>query len=305
MSDTPWISDFTVQGRAVQVRKTGAVIPLDRALASDAATWFALYLAVRARSLANRRASAPAVWFTPDAPRPWYLIWAAAVWAGVRIARTPEAAQASFYFEDATDAPPPRPLHSRAFNFGCADIRKSRVAEVFEAVFGYPLSIDPAAGTGLAVEKGEANGVHDGRLIWRPQPPRPGKVYQRLIDNVEDGHAVDLRTPFVGGKPVVVFIKRRPAAERFANANASVSLARPQDVFSDLEIAQLSAFAHAMRLDWGGLDVLRDRPSGRLYVVDVNKTDMGPPIALPFADKLRAVARMGRALKRLITEQAP
>jgi glutathione synthase/RimK-type ligase-like ATP-grasp enzyme len=104
---------------------------------------------------------------------------------------------------------------------------------------------------------------------------------------------------------VVVFIKRRPAAERFANANASVSLARPQDVFSDLEIAQLSAFAHAMRLDWGGLDVLRDRPSGRLYVVDVNKTDMGPPIALPFADKLRAVARMGRALKRLITEQAP
>ncbi|HET6971577.1 MAG TPA: hypothetical protein VFH92_10665, partial [Phenylobacterium sp.] len=170
---------------------------------------------------------------------------------------------------------------------------------------GYPLSIDPETSRGLAVEKGEINGVHDGRLVSTPMPRRPGRTYQRLIDNVEDGRAVDLRTPVVGGKPVVVFIKRRPVADRFANHNESVSLARPQDVFSGEEIEKLSAFAAAMRLDWGGLDVLRDRATGRLYVVDVNKTDMGPPIALPFLDKLAAVDRLGRALRRLITETQP
>jgi len=303
MSDTSWISDFSVRGRAVQVKKTGAVIPLDRALASEAATWLGLYLAIRAKAALNRLATpGPAVWFAPDRPRPWYLIWAAAAWNGVRIARSPEEAQASFYFEDITAAPPPRPLHSRAFNFGCADISKSRVAEVFEQVFGYRLSVDPELGMGLAVEKGETNGVHDGRLVWRPTRARPGRTYQRLIDNIEDGLAVDLRTPFVGGRPVVVFIKRRRVEDRFANHNSSVSLARPQDVFTPEEVEKLGAFTRAMGLDWGGLDILRDRPTGRLYVVDVNKTDMGPPIALPFLHKLVAVARMGRALRRLVTE---
>jgi hypothetical protein len=305
MSDTPWISDFSVRGRAVRVKKTGALIPLDKALASEAANWFGLYLAIRAKSALSALRPGPAVWFAPDLPRPWYLIWAAAAWNGIRIAKRPQDAQASFYFEDATRARPPAPAHSRAFNFGCADISKSRVAEVFEEVFGYPLALDPEHGFGLAVEKGEANGVHDGRLVWRPTRARPGRTYQRLIDNLEDGRAVDLRTPVVGGRPVLVFIKRRPAQQRFANHNESVSLARPQDVFSDAEIDKLSAFAAAMRLDWGGLDVLRDRPTGRLYVVDVNKTDMGPPIALPFLDKLAALARLGRALRRLITEPRP
>lgn len=309
MSDTSWISDFSLRGlrgRAVRIRKTGAVIPLDRALASEAANWFGLYLAIRAKALVNRlMPPGPAVWFVPDRPRPWYLVWAAAAWNGVRIARTPQEAQASFYFEDLACAPPPPPSHSHAFNFGCDNITKSRVAEVFAAVFGYPLALDPECGFGLAVEKGEANGVHDGRLVWRPTRARPGRAYQRLIDNVEDGLAVDLRTPFVGGRPVVVFIKRRPVEDRFANHNSEVALARPQDVFSEAELERLSAFTRAMGLDWGGLDILRDRPTGRLYVVDVNKTDMGPPIALPFLDKLRAVARLGRALRRLVTEPTP
>lgn len=303
MSDTLWTSDFSVRGRTVRVKKTGAVIPLDKALASEAANWFSLYLAIRAKTALNRLLPrGPAVWFAPDRPRPWYLIWAAAAWNGVRIARSPDEADASFFFEDATQARPPAPPHARAFNYACTDISKSRVAEVFEACFGYPLMLDPEQGVGLAVEKGEANGVHDGRLVWLPTRRRPGRTYQRLIDNVEDGMAVDLRTPFVGGKPVVVFIKRRPVQDRFANHNADVAMAEPREVFSEDEIARLGVFCRVMGLDWGGLDILRDRPTGRLYVVDVNKTDMGPPIALPFPAKLRAVARMGRALRALITE---
>lgn len=304
MSDILWTSDVSIRGGAVQVKKTGAVIPLDKALASEAATWFGLYLAIRAKTALNLLTRpGPKVWFAPDRPRPWYLIWAAAAWNGVRIAKSPDEAQASFFFEDATHGRPPAPAHSRAFNYACVDISKSRVAEVFETVFGYPLTLDPEQGVGPAVEKGEANGAHDGRLVWRPLRPRPGRTYQRVVDNVEGGLAVDLRTPFVGGKPVVVFIKRRPVEDRFANHNVDVAMAEPRDVFSDEEIERLGVFCRVMGLDWGGLDILRDRPTGRLYVVDVNKTDMGPPIALPFLAKLEAVARMGRALRALITEQ--
>ena len=55
-----------------------------------------------------------------------------------------------------------------------------------------------------------------------------------------------------------------------------------------------------MHLDWGGMDVLRDKGDGRIYVVDVNKTDMGPPIALSIADKSKSVAILTKQLLKLI-----
>jgi glutathione synthase/RimK-type ligase-like ATP-grasp enzyme len=79
-----------------------------------------------------------------------------------------------------------------------------------------------------------------------------------------------------------------------------VRLTTPEAVFSPEEIAKLSAFAKAMALDWGGLDILRDRADGRLYVVDVNKTDMGPPLVLSWMDKVRSVRLLAKALGRLI-----
>lgn len=307
MSETFWASDFAIQGAQVRVKKTGADVRVDPALLADIATWLTYYIPVRARAavLAVTRPG-PAIWFAPDAPRPWYLAWLAAAWAGVRFVRSPRDADAAFYFEDATtgDAPP-LPAGCPAINFACTDVSKSHVAAVFEQVFGYPLAVDPAVWRGPAAEKGELNGAHDGRVVDCPRPPAAGRVYQRLIDNVADGggHIEDLRTPCIGGRPVLVFLKRRPLHDRFANYNTSVALRRPQDLFSAEELEQIAAFAAAMHLDWGGLDILRDRGTGRLYIVDVNKTDM-PPLRLPWRDKIRAVAMLAEALKALVADQA-
>ena len=54
-----------------------------------------------------------------------------------------------------------------------------------------------------------------------------------------------------------------------------------------------------MKLDWGGLDILRHKSDGRLYIVDVNKTDM-PPLRLPWAQKLQAVSRLSKAFLAMI-----
>jgi hypothetical protein len=59
-----------------------------------------------------------------------------------------------------------------------------------------------------------------------------------------------------------------------------------------------------MGLDWGGLDILRDR-DGRLYIVDVNKTDVGPVIALSWRDKIISMNRLSKALKQLIMQRIP
>ena len=111
--------------------------------------------------------------------------------------------------------------------------------------------------------------------------------------------ATDLRTHIVGGSPVLVWVKRRSVAARFAAPNVRATLQNPDAVFSTVELGQLTQFARAMGADWCALDVLRDR-DGRIYVVDVNKTDAGPIVALSLRDKLRSTARLANALVALV-----
>lgn len=298
-----WLGDFRVENGRILVKATGVWIKNDLQLWADIFRWLTYYAFVRLYGLWVRltKAGGPRIWFTPHRPRPWYIIWAAMVWGGLRFARSPLDADAAFYFEDKTIAAPPAPRHARAFNFGVGDVSKSKVAEIAELSFGYPLAIDPATHVGEAVEKGEGNGLHDGRLVQCPTPPIAGNAYQRVIKTEgADGWAYDLRTVCVGRRPVVVFLKKKPASARFSIQNTSVVVRLPEEVYSADEIAQIERFCAAMKLDWGGIDVLREHASGRLYVVDVNKTDTGPAVVLNWKDRAKATALLADSLKRMV-----
>lgn len=300
MAFTLRLGDFELREGRVVLVSTGNSAAIDRALVAEVAIWVTCYLAVRLAAL-RHRGRRPAIWFTPVVPHPRYMVRIAAIRAGIRVARTPNEADAAFFFDDATASVPPPPGHARAFNFACADIGKGHVARVFATVFGYPLAVDPATWIGDAVEKSEANGTHDGRIVACPRAARPGFVYQRVVDTIDaDGFGTDLRTHVVGGRVVAVWVKRRHAVARFRPANVSATLVAPDSVFAPDELAAIVAFAAAMGADWAGLDVLRDRPSGRIYVVDVNKTDAGPIIALPLKEKLASIDLLARALTDLV-----
>jgi hypothetical protein len=308
MAGINWISDFDWKWGRVRVKKTGAVVPFSKAIRSEVLAWFDFYFAVRR---APREPGAPfTIAFAPERPRPWYLIWPVLRLAGARFVDDAGRADVVMQFEDATRphpvAPPPQ-AHGRLLNFGCTDVSKSRVADAFEQAFGYSLAVDPAAHVGDAVEKSEENGAHDGRIVVCPTPAKAGRVYQRVVDNRIPGRpelVEDIRTPTVGGRPPVVFLKRRRISDRFANANVEVVAARPEDVYSQAELDSIAEFTRLLGLDWGGLDVLRDAKEGRLYIVDANKTDMGPPTALPLAEKLDATRIMARAFRAFVTGAA-
>lgn len=298
-----WGTDFQVVDGYVHVKSTGVRFKNDWQLWTDIWRWFTYYAFVRLHGFWARltRPRGPRIWFAPHRPRPWYIIWAAMVWGGFEFAPTPERADAAFYFEDQTIAKPPPPQHLKAFNFGVGDVSKSTVARVMEGAFGYPLAVDPTTFVGEAVEKGEGNGLHDGRLVMCPLQPVAGKAYQRVIKTEgADGWAYDLRAACVGGEPVVVFVKQKPASARFSIQNTSVVVKAPVDVFSSDELAQLKRFLAAMKLDWGGLDVLREHATGRLYVVDVNKTDTGPAVVLNWRDRTRATTLLADALASMV-----
>lgn len=289
--------DFEWGLRGVRVRETGAYIPFNLALAYD--VWRGgLYIV--AEALRPRAPRAPiAARVTPRWPRPWYLIWGTLRQANLRAS---EAPQAELTFSDQTYIDHPQ----TGLNSACTDISKSYVADIFEAVFGYALRVDPKHYDGSFVVKSELNGAHDGRIAEHPEHPQDGWVYQRLIDNRTDhGTVADFRCPTVFGQIPLIFIKERPEAKRFANLNTHVTLTTAEAHFTLEEKQNITRFCEKMGLDWGGLDILRDKSDGRIYIVDVNKTDMGPPLALPLRQKLASTKILGRALRAGLEARLP
>ncbi|GAM98568.1 hypothetical protein U91I_02203 [alpha proteobacterium U9-1i] len=294
-----WFSDLRFVWFGLIVKKTGRFIGPRDLTPVELGKFFGyfgpvLWQGLQARMSARRSIK---VWFAPDRPRPWYVIWSALTLAGIRIARSEAESDASFYFEDVTIGAPPR---RDALNAGCTDISKSYVAHAFERVAGYPLALDPETHDGVAVEKDEQNGAHDGRLVHCPTTRRPGKTYQRFIDSADGETAFDYRTTIIGQRPLCVLVKSKPASARFSIHNTKVVFAELASVFTPAEIDLLTRFAEEMQLDWSALDVLRDRVSDRIYVVDVNKTDTGPAVDLSHADREKLKAVLARGFHDLV-----
>ena len=305
-----WFKDFEIRDKKIVVKATGAELPLGFDIIKEALDWFPFYFYEKLRRLkyafsAKQRLR---IAYSPVVPRPWYLLSVLAYRACMIQTKDFSKADVVFYFEDQTLVEPPQiptGVTGKSFNFGCYDISKSNVASVFEQVFGYNLAVNPHKYKGPIAVKSEKNGAHDGFQTTAPLPAGeatdPDMVYQKLIDNSVGGQwAEDMRCPIIDGEIKLVFVKRRPLEKRFANLNSSVVLCEPDDFLSDTERAKLKEFAKAMHLDWGGMDVLRNKQDGKIYVVDVNKTDMGPPIALSIADKSKSVAILTKQLLKLI-----
>lgn len=301
MSDRIWLSDFKFRDGAFHVKKTGHAVPANRELAHNIFAWLSFYTLAQGwrtwRMITGHKR--PTVAFYPDKPRPWYFIWPVIHVAGAKLTEDVSTADIVFQFDDATKTSneiPKTKKGVRLVNFNCNDISKTTISTAFTKIFGRELLVDPKVFEGKVVEKSEKNAAHDGRVIECPLNPADGKVYQRLINNEIDGGLVeDLRCCLVGGKIAVMFRKRRPVEERFKNSNTNVSVAWPRRCFSLEEIKNIEEFAEHIGLDWGGVDVLRDKESGEIYIVDANKTDMGPPLALNIADKLRSTRLMAKA----------
>ena len=296
-------SDFDWSWRGVRVRETGAEIAFNSDLIRD--LWKGGYYIFRERL----RRPAPQLPFTigyaPRAPRPWYLLWGALRQAGLTqlLPEDKGTPALTVHFSDKTLVESEL-SENATLNGNCTDISKSHVAQTFQTIFGYSLSLDPASATEPFLEKGEENGIHDAQIHEKPVSAEPGRVYQKLIDNrTEDGTVLDYRSPTVFGDIPLVFLKERPVGQRFANLNTRVRVTSAADCFSVDELFKIKAFCAAMNLDWGGLDILRHAADGRLYIVDVNKTDMGPPLSLPIKEKLSAVKTLGQALRDALMER--
>ena len=252
------------------------------------------------------------VLFYPQAPRFPHVAFKLCALLGCLISEDPRSRyDVAFKREGATHFQQSRlsavdlPLQ-RIVNARSVDISKTTVGRRFEEVFGYPLAVDPLVHQGPMVEKSDQNAAHDGRVIVGPIAPddvRPDRVYQRVVDNraTVPGLVVDHRVPIHAGRIPLVYVKHRPEERRFGNANAHVRLTDVASVFEADEVDRILAFSAAMGIDYGELDVLRDRDD-RIYVVDANNTPAGPPNGLSEADQRLAVRTLAESFEELLRE---
>lgn len=230
----------------------------------------------------------------PSMPHPYSVVYRVSHQLGIRLVpandTTPRGTPTFLWLDDTHVRQGARPGW---INGQCLDISKNHVERVHQQVFGYGLEVDATTHEGPVVVKSDANGAHDGQVQLAPLPEmNPLFVYQRVVDNrpPEGGtdRVCDLRTCIFQGRPTFAYLKLREKSSRFSNTNDEVRLAQAADLFNALEMAQITAFCHAMGLDYGEIDVVRDHTSGRIYILDVNKTPLGPPNGL--AAKFQQVA---------------
>lgn len=246
--------------------------------------------------------------FYPNPAGPWYTIWMALQSTNINIISSAETADVIFIFDDKTKTKTDYVLKNRSqlqINTRATDISKVHVAKIFEEIFKYPLSVDPLTYEGQAVCKADENGVHDGYLISLPIPQnkvKPSCVYQRLVDSTFDGNrSEDLRIAYVFGSIPVVYHKFKALNKRFSTTYLSTTLRLADDVFSSDEIKNITDFCQAMGLDFGSLDVMRDKTTNLIYIVDVNKTCM-PVLSLSKGELLSAMERIGTAFEAHIDQ---
>ena len=247
------------------------------------------------------------VLFWPHRPHHKTLVFKICGRLGLRITDDPHRRfDLAFYWQNITWQPDYPQLNllaerGRLVNRACRDISKRRVGETLQAVFGYELNVDPTVWQGPALEKDDRNASKSDVLVDCPLPQaRVDHSYQRVIDTeTSDGGLEEIRTPVFDHTIPLVYRKRKPLDNRFGAKGVWISsrICETEEVFTPQEVERIVAFTRELGLEFGEIDVLRDRADGRIYIVDANNTPWGPPFIMSPPDIRRAIERLSAYFK--------
>ncbi len=288
---------------------------IDRAFFSDAKTVLRFYAHYKWGSGKQKFAAneaRPKIAFFPQPVGPWYNIWLTLQNTKLETIDSVSEADYVFIFDDATysNAANYLPKDNKAIliNDQATDISKSYISRVFEQIFGYEIEIDPTTYKGRAVEKSDENGTHDGRLITCPIPKekvRPDCCYQKFIDSAFTGKtSEDLRILCVFGEVAAVYHKHKAFDKRFSTTYLNTTVHPAEDRFSAKELDLIKNYCDSIGLDFGAIDVMRDKHDNKIYIVDVNKTCM-PVMSLPYAVQYQSMAKIGAMFERYLPPLKP
>ncbi len=190
----------------------------------------------------------------------------------------------------------------KVINLNSRDIGKKNIDRVHQEIFGYATLVDPLTHKGKMVRKSDINAMHNGIILDGPIQSFDDRfIYQILIDNSHSNNLVlDIRVPITDHVLDFVYLKQRPVSERFKSSAVNTQIAATIDVFTQEEISLLNKYCKKLNLEFGELDVLRNKDDGRIYTVDVNNTPHGPAEIIHQSDAKFAIKKISDALESFI-----
>lgn len=248
--------------------------------------------------------------FYPNKPRMWSIVYPICHVLGYKITNDPTAKfDIAMAFEAETVRTPNKTLDMLAqkyhvLNSKCDDISKAHVDKIFLESFGYGLTIDPRTYKGRYIKKTNENGVHFVEIHDKPEEPEEGFVYQRIIDQTDGDSATDIRTFIFGEDIPFTLYRKHDIRDRFGDDTIIATRVDTDTAFSKDEQAAIIRFCKTFGLDYGELDILRDKNDGRIYIVDVNNTPSGPlpDIHMSKADYDRFLGELTVLFKKMAEE---
>ncbi|MGB0432057.1 MAG: hypothetical protein ACPGLV_16400 [Bacteroidia bacterium] len=194
------------------------------------------------------------------------------------------------------------PNTANHINGNCTNISKSYLDQVHLKVFGYGVNLNPKLFKGAILEKSELNGKHDAKIITAPTNPKPNYVYQHIINTRKGLLYEDLRPVVINGEIPLTFLNYRVAGKRFSAKKIKAKLAETDDCFNKKEQKQILELCQQMGANIAELDVLRDKKTGKIFVVDLNTTAFGPAHGLSFNQKIKAIEKYSKSLNRYLNK---
>lgn len=198
-------------------------------------------------------------------------------------------------------------IRDEVVNVQSLNVSKHFLGEVFLAVFGYPITIDPTTTQGWGFRKSDINRLRDGQRFVLPITRAEVEdywIYQKFVDTDIEDYAIDYRVPIYDGLIPTVMVTAQPLDNSSpTHSNDQLKLHHPNELFSEQEQQQLVMLAQKLGLDYGEFDVRRDRHDGNIYVVDVNNTPCEFPQGLPAATQTELLNKLGDAFVPLIAKR--
>lgn len=245
--------------------------------------------------------------FYPDLPCDRNVIYKIIHQCGYKMTNNPNKKVDMFFFwEDTTFREPDNFLKQTnkkfpVININCKDISKKNVGRVFKKIFNYPLSIDPKKFKGYCVEKPDENATGTGEVIKCPiKKVNIKSSYQKLVDSQnKKGILVDMRVPILKGQIPFIYMRFKGSHEKLIGVlSKGIKLESAENVFSKDEITKIILFCKEIGLEYGELDILRDKKNKKIYIVDANPTPFGPH-KMPWEISTGAVKKMSKIFEEV------
>ncbi|NJN73770.1 MAG: hypothetical protein HC799_13650 [Limnothrix sp. RL_2_0] len=252
------------------------------------------------------------VLFYPESPAPDSVVAQLCDRLGYKVSNNPtQRFDVAFKYFDATFFSAAmldelEPIHDFVINGKSLDISKQAIAQVFRIIFGYDLAVDPTKYEGKIVRKSNINALRDGEILEAPfMAIATEYVYQKFIDSEIAGTDtfIEFIVPICEQKIPFVYQQQRNIAQRFEPENIQVEFKEPNEIFSDSELEKILNFAKNIGLDYGELDILRNKVDEKIYVIDVENTLRSFPDKLNNIQKDAAIELLSRTFLSLVVHR--